>query len=81
MQSLNKLLTNQINTVHEEFNQGRQRWFNIKKIRKNYLIIQRYAEKSLEKTQYTLIKNTCSKLGIERQFCQSVKRQLQKAYR
>ena len=37
------------------------------------MIIQRDAEKSLEKTQYTLIKNTCSKLGIERQFCQSVK--------
>ena len=58
MQSLHKLLTNQMHLVHEEFNQGRQTWFNIKKIRKNYMFIRRDAEKSLEKTQYTLIKNT-----------------------
>lgn len=31
MQSLHKLLTNQMHPVHEEFNQGRQTWFNIKK--------------------------------------------------
>lgn len=37
------------------------------------MFIQRDAEKSLEKTQHTLIKNTWSKLGIERHFCQSFK--------